>query len=311
VADGGRVFSARTLVDGGAVTDYLTCAERAQLDELRHRDPFVRETLRQVERIVSSRGFDRVQQRPKDFLAYVVAKTLLGCADQIKETTIALSVFGESADFNPAETAKVRVAAGDLRQRLLTYAKQEGKADIIQILIPLNTYVPDIRDRRVTVAITEFENWHPHGDQHYLCAAITAEIAYRLCQAGLRAGPAEILKIGICRRRFTLRGSVESLEHLIRINWSLADPASGRILCSRNVEGSRDDVLRLTRDVTEALLKSLVPTLRRSVHGPRSLEGPLLAPVPRRKRHCQAGAIHESAKSISSGRSVKNIPGRG
>ena len=155
------------------MTDFLTAAERAQLEELRRRDPFVRETLQQVDRIVTSGRFDRVQQRAKDFLGYVVAKTLLGQADQIKETTVALSVFGESTDFNPAETSKIRVAGADLRQRLAAYAQHEGRHDVIHILIPLNTYVPDIRDQRTTVAITEFENWHPNGEQPHLCKAVT------------------------------------------------------------------------------------------------------------------------------------------
>ena len=241
------------------MTDFLTAAERAQLEELRRRDPFVRETLQQVDRIAASRRFDRVQQRAKDFLGYVVAKTLLGQADQIKETTVALSVFGESTDFNPAETSKIRVAGADLRQRLAAYAQHEGRHDVIHILIPLNTYVPDIRDQRTTVAITEFENWHPNGEQPHLCKAVTAEIIYQLSRAGLRAGLSDSLQIGSHPQRYAVRGSVESRDDVLRMNVSLADPTTGRILCSRSVEGPRDDVLKLTRQVVAALLETLAP----------------------------------------------------
>ena len=41
------------------------------------------------------------------------------------------------------------------------------------------------------------------------------------------------------------------------MNLSLADSQSGRILCSRVVEGCRDDVLKLTREVAEAVQEAL------------------------------------------------------
>jgi TolB-like protein len=237
----------------------LSPAEQSELEELTHRDPFTREALGQVERIIDSRHFRRVQQHAKDFLRFVVAKALLGLGDQIKETTIAMAVFEESADFDPALTSKVRVAAADLRQRLAAYADQEGRHDLIQILLPLNTYVPEIHDRRVAVAIRAFENWHPHGEQQYLCAAISAEIAHQLCVAGLRAGPPESLRLSASRRQYSVRGSVESRDALLRINVSFADPATGRILCSRSFEGLRAEVLKLTHGATEAILEALVP----------------------------------------------------
>jgi TolB-like protein len=238
------------------MTSYLTSDERATLGALRLRDSFVRESLAQVDRILASPYFARVQQKPKDFLGYVVAKTLLGKADEIKETTIAMAVFGESADFNPAETAKVRVAAGDLRERLAAYAQHEGRHDMIEILLPLNTYVPDVRDQRLMVVITEFENWHPHEEQAHLCAAITAEIAYRLEAAGLRAVVGQTTDAGSIRRRYVLRGSVESREGALRINMSLGDAAAG-ILWSGSFEGERDDLLRITGEMTKALLETL------------------------------------------------------
>ena len=43
----------------------------------------------------------------------------------------------------------------------------------------------------------------------------------------------------------------------LRMNLSLADSQSGRILCSRVVEGCRDDVLKLTREVAEAVQEAL------------------------------------------------------
>ena len=90
--------------------DYLTPAERAQLEDRRKVEPFVDETLRQVERILASPTFERVQEKARNFLVFVVTMKLAGKADEIKETTVAIYVFDEPPDFNPAETAKVRMA---------------------------------------------------------------------------------------------------------------------------------------------------------------------------------------------------------
>src|SRR5260221_7596825 len=96
----------------------LNQAERTRLQELRLADPFVDEAIRQLERILASSAFVRSQRRAKDFLTFVVAKKLLGDEDQIKQTTIAIRVFGESAEFDPLESSKVRVAGIALRRRL-------------------------------------------------------------------------------------------------------------------------------------------------------------------------------------------------
>jgi TolB-like protein len=262
-----------------AMSDFLPPTERARLDELRRRDPFVRDVFQQVERILQSRRFGRVQRRAKDFLFWIVAKALLGHADHIKETTIALSVFDESADFNPVESSKVRVAGADLRQRLVDYMQHEGHSDLIQIGIPLNTYVPEIRDRRIAVAIAEFENWHPDARHAHLSSAISGELAHRLENAGLRAGSSEALRIGSHLHSYTLRGSFESRDEILRMNVSLADPTTGRILCSQSFEGPRDDMIKLTRTVADALLAALP-----SLHPPAGVLMPS-------RKHPRAGRV--------------------
>jgi hypothetical protein len=128
------------------VIECLTPAERTRLQELRLVDPFVGEVLRQLERIVRSATFGRVH-RTKSFLVFVVAKTLLGDHEQVKQTTIAMRVFGESAEFDPLESSKVRVAGSALRRRLTSYYANEGKHDNIEVTIPSGTYTPKIRCR--------------------------------------------------------------------------------------------------------------------------------------------------------------------
>ena len=130
-----------------AMIEYLNDAERARLQERRLAEPFIDETLHQLERILTSLTFARIQHRTRDFLGFVVSKTLIGHADEIKEMTVAIRVYHESADFDPLENSKVRVAGVALRRRVAAYYVREGAHDPIEIVIPVGTYVPRIRCR--------------------------------------------------------------------------------------------------------------------------------------------------------------------
>jgi TolB-like protein len=238
--------------------DYLDQSERTRLEELRLVSPFVREALEQLARILASPKFCRVQQKAKDLLGFVVSKALLGQADHIKETTLAIYVFHEPADFNPAESAKVRVAAGDVRRRLAAYAEDEGQDDPIEIVMPLNTYVPDIRDRRPSVIVSELENWQSEGDQQHVALALTAEIAYLLNRAGIRIQPqGGGVMMAPSYRRYRLRGSIEGRDDVLKVNLSLARVDTGRIVLSRSFGGRRDECFKLASTITAALLKAL------------------------------------------------------
>jgi TolB-like protein len=237
--------------------EFLSQAERDRLESLRATDGFVTAALDQVQRILAGRKFARVQQRAKDFLVFVVAKTLVGTAHHIKESTIAISVYGES-DFDPLENSKIRVAAGDLRQRLNDYIAEEGADDPIEIRMPLATYVPTIRDCRAFVAVSQLDNWHPRHDQDYLCKSVSDELVYRLNQVRwVRARAAGSLADPSGAMTFGLRGSLEIQGDRIRLHLSLADLTSDEIVSGRTFEGHRDDHCRLTGDIAATLCTAL------------------------------------------------------
>src|SRR5215813_9128785 len=169
---------------------YLDQAEKAQLETLRQTQPFANEVLHQCARILASHTFSRTQQRARDFLSFVVTKTLLGREAEIKETTIAIHVHEEPTDYDPAESSTIRVAAAALRQKLAEYYMAEGQRDPVEIRIPRGTYIPEILDRRVVIAIADFENWNPEGLDDHLCTMVRDEIARSL----RGAGPIEVKK---------------------------------------------------------------------------------------------------------------------
>src|SRR6266568_8715913 len=98
--------------------EYLSEKEQAELSALRLAKPFVDDTLNQLDRILASEKFERVQQKAKDFLGFVVGKKLLGREHGIKEMSIAMAVYEEDQTYDPAADTKVRVAGRDLRRRL-------------------------------------------------------------------------------------------------------------------------------------------------------------------------------------------------
>ena len=95
-----------------------------------------------LQRILQSQGF-RSSRRSRDFLRYVVERTLDGQAETLKERSIGIDVFGRSAEYDPSDDATVRVKAGEVRKRLGMYYATEGRLDDIRIDLPHGTYVPE------------------------------------------------------------------------------------------------------------------------------------------------------------------------
>jgi adenylate cyclase len=101
---------------------------------------------RQLERILASAGFSR-NERLSRFLRFVVERHLQGNHSDLKESVIAVEVFGRRADYDPKLDSIVRTEAGRLRARLADYYASEGATDSIIIEMPKGGYVPAIRSR--------------------------------------------------------------------------------------------------------------------------------------------------------------------
>jgi hypothetical protein len=95
----------------------------------------------ELERILASPMFC-ASARSVQFLRFCVEQSLCGNQDQIKETTVALQVFGRNADYNPRTDPIVRVHARRLRDKLEHYYKTDGVNSPIQITMPKGTVFP-------------------------------------------------------------------------------------------------------------------------------------------------------------------------
>ena len=99
---------------------------------------------RELERVLASRSFAR-NERLARFLRFVVEKSLEGRDDEIKESVLAVEVFGRSPDHDPHQNSIVRTEASRLRTRLSVYYASEGKDDPVVIELPKGAYVPVLR----------------------------------------------------------------------------------------------------------------------------------------------------------------------
>jgi TolB-like protein/Tfp pilus assembly protein PilF len=108
---------------------------------------------RQLERVLQSPGFAR-NERMSGFLRFVVERHLEGKDHELKESVIAIEVFGRPPDFDQRVDPVVRTEAGRLRARLSEYYVGDGKGDPLVIELPKGGYIPRFREVKETRAVT-------------------------------------------------------------------------------------------------------------------------------------------------------------
>jgi hypothetical protein len=84
----------------------------------------------------------RSSKRSVAFLRYVVEQTLGGAADQIKERTIGVEVFGREPSYDTNLDHIVRTAATELRKRLASYYVDERHRGELRMGLLPGSYVP-------------------------------------------------------------------------------------------------------------------------------------------------------------------------
>src|ERR1051325_3317081 len=89
----------------------------------------------QIQRIISSKAF-KTSEVHRNLLNYLADKSLAGEAQNLKEYTVGLDVFGKPASYDPRQESVVRMHVGRLRQKLAEYYRTEGAADPIIVDLP-------------------------------------------------------------------------------------------------------------------------------------------------------------------------------
>jgi hypothetical protein len=95
----------------------------------------------QLEKLLVSSYFSHSKRFP-NFLRFVVDQTLAGSADEIKERTLGIEIFGKDADYDTAADPIVRVTAAEIRKRVAQYYQEPAHQDELRITLPSGSYVP-------------------------------------------------------------------------------------------------------------------------------------------------------------------------
>ena len=121
-------------------------AERGTAEDSRLPASLLQSELR---RILGSTAF-RNSVRHRRFLEYLVIHAARGDGARLKEITLGIEVFDRRpSTYDPQRDTIVRVEARRLRARLARYYDEEGRRSLIEIELPVGSYVPLIRRREV------------------------------------------------------------------------------------------------------------------------------------------------------------------
>jgi len=97
--------------------------------------------VEELNRILASKYFKN-SLRGRQFLEYVVHRSLEGHCDQLKERTIGAALFHRSPDYATGDDPVVRVQAGEVRRRLEQFYQEEQSHSPVKIELPLGSYAP-------------------------------------------------------------------------------------------------------------------------------------------------------------------------
>lgn len=99
----------------------------------------------QLERLLAHRLFANSKRYPA-LLAHIVEQTLLGHADELKERTIGVGVFGKEPSYDANADPVVRITAKEVRSRLKQYYYDYSAPGELIIDLPTGSYIPSFRE---------------------------------------------------------------------------------------------------------------------------------------------------------------------
>jgi len=97
--------------------------------------------LQQLERLLRNPHFHKSKRFPV-FLKFVVTEALAGRADNLKERTLGVEVFGKDPGYDTTDDPIVRVTAGEIRKRIAQYYQEPGHEHEIKVSLPPGSYAP-------------------------------------------------------------------------------------------------------------------------------------------------------------------------
>jgi adenylate cyclase len=227
-------------------------------------------------------------ERLSRLLRFVVAESIQGRGQQLKEARIGLEVFGRRPEsYDPAIDPIVRVQMGRLRAKLRAYYDGEGASDRVRIDIPIGSYMPvfatlvvapaDPIDTTVPsvpddlrIAVLPIVNMSADAGNQYFCDGLTEELINRLAEIRrlkvvartssfqFKDAARDIREVGrLLDVSKVLEGSVRKSGNRIRVTVQLINVADGCHLWSERYEGELTDIFAIHEEIATAVQRAL------------------------------------------------------
>lgn len=229
-----------------------------------------------LERVVASRELRR-SARLVRFLRFVVEAVLEDHADEVKERSLAVEVYGRSLDYDPTCDPIVRSEAHRLRSKLDAYYEADGAVDPIQILLPKGSYLPEFRAgaatprggaRRGQVYVGRFEDRSAGRRQEAFAQrmgdavreALAARGRLRVLNRSSRARGARVPR----EAEYVVDGSLERAGAQCRVTARLVRRADAEEVWSGSHAFRWEDVAEAHGEVARQVAESLAAFLTRA-----------------------------------------------
>ena len=118
-----------------------------QTEREKHGPAFEAAVRAQLRRLLAHPLFTNSKRYPT-LLAYTVDQTLRGNAAELKERPIGIEAFGRDRDYDANADPVVRIAAGEVRKRLIQYYYDVAHAGELVIELSAGSYVPSFHEPR-------------------------------------------------------------------------------------------------------------------------------------------------------------------
>lgn len=146
-----------------------------------------------LDAVLASKAFSQ-SRRQQQLLSYLVKSAASAARPVLKETVVAVEVFGRALDrFDPRTDNVVRVEARRLRQRLERHYAGEGRHAALRFELPVGSYVPLLQRHEPPVAPTATRTARDLAErgEHFLRLGDEASIrkALERFDAALREAP--------------------------------------------------------------------------------------------------------------------------
>lgn len=238
-----------------------------------------------VRRIQSGAGLSAAPTL-RQLLEHTVELTLNGQAAEIKESTLAIEVFGRKTSFDARSDPIVRVQARKLRDRLAAWYETQGAQDDVVIEYVRGSYVPkfslrgDRQRQQRSVAVLPFTNLSETTGLDYLCDGVAEEIRYVLSRvhgirvvahassSSLKRRTEDVQAIGtLLKADFLVRGTVRSSGSMHRITAELIAAEDGFLVWAERWERPGSDIFpvhdEIAAAVSAALRSQMAPSVSR------------------------------------------------